>query len=270
MSMEVSLQETEEREPELELRYEYTKPVELFDLGASFTAFARQFENYSYVRGYDIVEGNVTLCVTSVESGSILVRVKELWEQASLVADAADTFAGFVGNLEHIINFFRTQKSKPAALEITDADARNISRIVEPVAKDGGAVLNVTVVGNTGPVTVNTLVVTHEQANAIQNNARRFLGAEVPISGPFERELLYLDQMRGDLASKVGDRGVIEKFSPRPVKLLFMSPDVKDAILGKPENPFRMAYVVDGQVSTVKGKPALYKISAVHEAMEKP
>jgi hypothetical protein len=76
--------------------------------------------------------------------------------------------------------------------------------------------------------------------------------------------------MRGDLNSKVGDRGVTEKFSPKPVKLHFMTPEVKACILDKPENPFKMAYVVDGQVSTVEGKPALYKIAAVHETLERP
>ena len=61
----------------------------------------------------------------------------------------------------------------------------------------------------------------------------------------------------------------IEKFSNRPVKLLFLTPEAKAAILDKPENPFKWAYVIDGEVSTVEGEPALYKIAAVHEAIER-
>jgi hypothetical protein len=57
--------------------------------------------------------------------------------------------------------------------------------------------------------------------------------------------------------------GVIEKFSPDPVKLYFMSEEVKAAILEKPENPFLMDYIVDGIVSTARGDPALYKITKV-------
>lgn len=53
------------------------------------------------------------------------------------------------------------------------------------------------------------------------------------------------------------------------VKLLFLTPEAKAAILDKPENPFQWAYVIDGEVSTVEGEPALYKIAAVHEAIER-
>jgi hypothetical protein len=49
-----------------------------------------------------------------------------------------------------------------------------------------------------------------------------------------------------------------------------MNPQVKASIVDTSDNPFKMAYIVDGEVSTVKGEPALYKIFCVHEAIEKP
>jgi hypothetical protein len=149
-------------------------------------------------------------------------------------------------------------------------DAERISTILEPIAKDSGSTLHITVTGNTAPVTVNAVIVTSEKANAVQNGARRFLGPSIPAQGQFEREVMYLQQIRGDPKSKVGDRGVIEKFSTKPVKLHFMTPEAKAIILENPENPFKMAYVVDGQLSTVEGKPALYKVTAVHDAFERP
>jgi hypothetical protein len=158
----------------------------------------------------------------------------------------------------------------PPKAIVTRGDAERISTILEPVAKDSGSTLSIAVTGNTAPVTVNAIIVNSEKANAVQNAARRFLGPSVPTQGQFEREVMYLQQIRGDLKSKVGDRGVIEKFSPKPVKLHFMTPEVKASILDKPENPFKMAYVVDGQVSTAEGKPALYKVAAVHDAFERP
>jgi hypothetical protein len=53
--------------------------------------------------------------------------------------------------------------------------------------------------------------------------------------------------------STEGDRGIIEKFTTRAVKLHFMSDEVKDAIIGKQENPFQLSYIVDGIVSTARG-----------------
>jgi len=84
-----------------------------------------------------------------------------------------------------------------------------------------------------------------------------------------EGELLQLHQMRGDIKAKTGDRGIIEKFSSKLVKLHFMTPEVKAAIVDQQDNPFRMAYVVDGEVGTIGGEPSLYKIQEVHDAIEK-
>jgi hypothetical protein len=62
---------------------------------------------------------------------------------------------------------------------------------------------------------------------------------------------------------------MIERFYSKPVKLQFSTPEVKSEILDKPDNPFKMAYEVDGQVTTVEGKPTLYRITAVHDAHER-
>jgi hypothetical protein len=70
---------------------------------------------------------------------------------------------------------------------------------------------------------------------------------------------MYLQQIRGGLKSKVGDGGVIEQFSAKPVKLHFMMPEVKASIPDNPENPFKLAYVVDDQVNTVEGNQRCVK-----------
>ncbi len=195
---------------------------------------------------------------------------KELLDQASFLVDHLDVLAGFLANVSDLIQFFTVQEArKGSEVTITRTEAQQLSKIVEPIAKDGGAQIIFEIRGNTAPVTVNNIIVTSERANAIQNNVRRFLGPAIPENGHFEREVLYLQQMRGDSKTSIGDRGVIEKFSPKPVKLYFMTPKVKAAILDQPENPFKMSYVVDGQVSTVKGEPALYKVTEVHDALER-
>jgi hypothetical protein len=113
------------------------------------------------------------------------------------------------------------------------------------------------------------IVINSEQANAVQNGVRRFIGPQPKIQGTFEREVLYLHQVRDDPKSKAGDRGIIERFSPKPVKLHIMTAEAKAAILDEPY-PFKKAYVVDGQVSTVEGDPALYKIYIVHDVLDRP
>ena len=69
-----------------------------------------------------------------------------------------------------------------------------------------------------------------------------------------------------EVEDQLGDRGVVERFSKKPVKLLFMTPEAKAAVLDRPY-PFKAAHVVDVQVSTVKGEPVLYKVTHVHETL---
>lgn len=183
-------------------------------------------------------------------------------------------FAGFLTNLQEIIDFLllnQTTPKKESGSVVNPDSVDRISTMVEPVAKDGGSSLtiNVNVIGNTAPVNIQPIIVNSERANALQNSARRYLGPQLPTSGAFKGELLRLHQMKGDVTAKTGDRGIIEKFSKKPVKLHFMSPAAKAAILEQQDNPFKMAYVVDGEVGTLDGVPSLYKIFEVHDAIEK-
>jgi hypothetical protein len=248
-----------------QVKYETDRPVELADLGESFRALGKQYEDYVHRHGFDQTPGNARLYVSELRTGSILLILKNMLEQGSMVIKDFDVLAGFITNLSELIEYFRKPKPTPPA-EITREDASRLSRIVEPAAKDGGSNISFTFIGNTAPIHVTNITVNSESANAIQNNVRRFLGPAVPDPGSFQSEVLYLHQMRGDPMSKVGDRGVIEKFSNKPVKLHFMTPESKAAILDTPF-PFKVAHVIDGQVSTVKGEPALYKVTNVHETL---
>lgn len=254
---------------ELTVRLDTGRAVEVSDLGRSLQALGKQYEEFVVAHGYDHAPGNAQLFVTHLETGSIIVTLQTMLDQASFMLKHLEVLGGFVTNLNDIMNYFLQQDTAPKPDKLTKADAERVMSILEPVAKDSGSQLNIVVTGNTGPVTINSVVINSEKANAVQNGARRFLGPAIPIKGHFEREVLYLQQIRADVKSTVGDRGVIEKFSNKPVKLLFLTPEAKAAILDKPENPFQWAYVIDGEVSTVEGEPALYKIAAVHEAIER-
>jgi hypothetical protein len=256
---------------ELRVVLDNSRPVDVTDLGRSLEALGREYEEFVVGR-FEPPPVNARLYVSHVESGTIIVTLETLLDQASFLLKHVDVFAGFITNIQDIINLLLHLDKAPKPDTITNASVERISTIVEPVAKDSGSnlTINVTVSGAHAPVVVQPIIVNSEKANAVQNGARRYLGVSLPASGNFKNELMHLHQMRGDPKAKTGDRGIIEKFSTKPVKLHFMSPSVKASILDQPENPFKMAYVVDGEVSTVNGEPGLYKIYEVHDAIEKP
>lgn len=246
----------------LRVEFKNTQPVELSDLAGSLTALGESYEDYAVAREKGPPSG-VRLYIQELRSGSIIADLVQLMDQASLIVEHFDIYAGFVTNFDDSIRFFLNLPSKDS--KPSRREAQQVSQIFDPVAKDGGSQLFLTVHGG--------VHVHHEynsqQANAVQNGVRRFLGATYPVSGPFRDELLYLHQVRADLKTHAGDRGVIESFSGRPVKLIFASEEAKKAVLDRPF-PFNEAFIVDGEVLTVEGKPALYKIYSVKDVFDRP
>jgi hypothetical protein len=238
---------------ELTVRFENRRPVDTTDLGRMLLALGTEYEEFVIAR-FEGPPVNARLYVSHVETGSIILVLHSLLDQASFILEHIEIFAGFITNLHEIIDFLlqspTTRDATPKVPEaVSPASVERISTIVEPVAKDGGSnlTINVTVSGNQAPVHIQPVIISSERANALQNSARRFLSPALPSSGGFKGELLRLHQMRGDIKAKTGDRGIIEKFSPRPVKLHFMTPEVKAAIVDQQDNPFKMAYIVDGR-----------------------
>jgi hypothetical protein len=163
---------------ELTLVFDNQRPVDVTDLGRSLQALGREYEEFVVGR-FEPPPVNSRLYVAHVESGSIILTLQALLDQASFMVKHIEVFAGFIANLQEIIDFLLTQQGKakaPAA--ISHSSVERISTIVEPVAKDGGSNLTITlnVSGNTAPVLVQPIIINSERANALQNSARRYLG----------------------------------------------------------------------------------------------
>jgi hypothetical protein len=179
----------------------------------------------------------------------------------------AEVFAAFMANFNEVVQFFLTMSGiRSESPHVSREIAERTSQILEPVAKDHGSQLILQLNGHVEHLTLNY---TSREAAAVQNNVRRFLGPSLAQSGPFTKEVLTLYQARAD-TSRRGDRGIIERFSTKPVRLEFMNDEAKQKVLDRDDNPFRLMFIVDGVVSTVDGKPALYKIYTVHDAIERP
>lgn len=274
--------DTEAARPEglLTFKFHNKVPVALDDLSVSLSALAQLYEDYLAASGKAEPEEGVRLYVHDLQTGSIIAVLQAIADQGHLLFgehgvvpalksafDQADTLAGFLGSLNDVVQFFL---GKPVvAKEPTKKEADQIIKIFEPVAKDAGSQLNVQFTG-----TVNFQPIHYhynsQEANAVQNSARRFLGPTLPTNQMLCDETLVLHQVRGDPKSKSGDKGIIESISRMPVRLLFSSDEIKKDILESPDNPFQRVFLVDVEIKTADGKPALYKVRALKDSFEKP
>ncbi|MGA8551114.1 MAG: hypothetical protein WB678_12860 [Stellaceae bacterium] len=268
----------------LTFKFDNKAPVALDDLTVSLNALAQSYQDYLAASGQTLPEEGIKLYIHDLHTGSIIAVLQAIADQGhflfgenGLVPTAqhflehfkhADTLAGFLGSINDVVQFFLGNSKNKA--EPTRKQADQIIKIFEPVAKDSGSALNMQF---NGPAHIGEIHFHYnsQQANAVQNSARRYLGPTVPTNQILHDELLTLHQVRGDAKSRAGDRGIIESISPSPVKLQFTSEAIKKGILEAPENPFQRVFIVDVEIKTVEGgKPALYKVLALKETFDKP
>lgn len=248
----------------LRIEIQNGKPVELADFTVSMAAFADAFKDYATATSGDPLPDNLRLYVKTMSEGSIIAEMIALTEQAQFIFKNAEVLAGFVANLNEVTSFFlgRPARSKENAAPSVKM-AKQIAAIVEPIAKDNAAQMNVSIAGDVH------LHLDHLQANAVQNAVARFVGPRLPSNQFASDQLLILEQVKNSATAKSGDRGVIEQISSRPVRLQFSSEQVKRQILELTNNPFQQIFQVNVEVRSVEGKPAMYRIIEVLDVFPK-
>jgi len=250
----------------LQVELKNSRPIELVDLTASFTALAESFRDYSNATVGDPKQDNLRLYVQEIKSGSVIATLVALAEQTQFIAENAEVFAGFIANCNDLANYF-LGKPKPGQPEPTVREAKQIAQIVEPVAKDSGAQLNITAMDG-GVVNVhNHFHVAPVEANAIQNGVARFLGPQLPSSQFMSDQLMVLEQVKNNATAKSGDRGIIEALSSKAVKLQFASEEVKRKVLDLHENPLQCVFQVNVEVRSAGGRVAQYRILEVTDVI---
>lgn len=247
----------------VEIRNE--RPVDVVDLATSLSALGRSFQEYMS-EAVGEPAGNISLGVERIESGSIVATLVPTVEQMTWLWEHRGDVAGFVTHIKDIAEYLLGSAPVAKAL-IGKKEIERTAQIVEPVAKDNGAQFNISARDNSR-VIVN-YIINSRDANALQNAARRITGEHVAKAEEFERGvLMVLEQVKNNPNARTGDRGIIEKISPKAVRLRFAGADVKNAILDLAGiNPLRCAYLVDVRVHYAGGEPKLYEVLSVEEVL---
>ncbi len=242
------------------------QPVELLDLTASLMAIGEQFKKFVRQHGSDVAEDDIRLYIKEVRSGSIIAELVSIAQQYGMIGPDVGWVVQYAEYLSEAYSYFKGEAvAQEPSFDKQDHD--RLSQIVDPVAKDSGAQLNI--VANSGVINVN-LTLGSTEANAIQNRIRRAQD-RLPdrMTGVHPDQVLYWYQVRDDSADKPGDRAVIPRIYSKPVKVQFASEAVKTATIDRPENPFRLLYIVDVDITEIDGKPVLYKVLEVKDTMER-
>lgn len=242
------------------------RPVELADYTLSMLCVAKEFSRFVSESDGEADGSDIKLYIGQIREGSIITELhanapviipllldqgKALFEYASFLKKAYEFFLG-------------KEKTPPQVLEKKTLE--NLSQIIEPVCKDNGSQFNIsTTINNYAPITIQ---MSSLEANAAQNQIKTYLGGlKETVTGSHDKVVMRLFQARNDQSSH-GDRAIIESIYRGSVRISFADDAMKMLVLHPSSgNPFDHVYVVNVIVETVLGKPALYKITHVHESM---
>lgn len=246
-----------QKSAELIVHIQNTEPIEVLDFTQSMASLALEYNHHSK-------SDDFKLYIKEVKSGSIIATLVAIAPSLLPFAEHANAMIEFAGHLKNAFGRLKGEQT-PAVLDMPSLN--NLTRLVEPIAKDRGATLNIHTINIYGNVE-NSLNVTSLDANAIQNNAKREMeNLKEPISAYQHQVVLYFSQARGD--NKKGDTGIIELISKKEVKVAFDNQALKSRmIIDAEHNIFDRAYIVDVKVQTVNDKPVLYTITEFYESIE--
>lgn len=239
------------------------RPVELLDYAQSMAAVGLEYKRFLGNGENAATPEDVKLYVKAVRTGSIVTELVAIAPLAIPFLEHADTVFEYAKHLKTLLEWLGGKSDKkPAAIEKTTL--QNISEIVEPVAKDQGSQMNIAAVNVAGNLNIN-MSLSSIEANAVQNAVRRAIEElREPVTGTKRQVLMYWAQARNTPESKSGDKARIESIYKGDVKVIFDDERLKAKMLLESAFPFSMAYIVDVDVETIDGRPALYKVLAIH------
>lgn len=243
------------------------QPIELLDLTKSFVSIANQFTSYIGKDG-QVENREAKLYVQEIKTGSVILALIEFARQGAIpFMENVNTIVGFTSYLKSTYEFFLGKQKTPPT-NFTYNDYKDLSQILNPVAKDNASQINVTnTVNNNYNFTLNST-----EANAVQNIIERTTKElkEPDISkDEHTKVLLTLYQSRTDIKAKTGNKGIIEDINSKAMPIIFDTENINEQMLHQDFNPNEKIFVVDVRLQHVGGKLAAYKITNLHEVIDK-
>nr|DAR32362.1 MAG TPA: hypothetical protein [Caudoviricetes sp.] len=240
------------------------KPVELLSLTRSMLSVTSQFDKFNIEKGQN---SEAKLYVKEVRKGSIIIELFDISLLSGVIpfVENINVVAEFAGHLKNVFDYYKgdevsKEENKPI---LSISDCEDFSNMINPVALDGGAVLNIQVSGNQ-KCNVNINIPSME-ANAIQNGLKREkeMLKQKELKGVEHKQILTLYQA---VDKKKGNKGIIESLNKKPLGLIFENDDDREKILSNPiQNPLKYAFIVDVRVEEINNTPSAYRILKYYE-----
>jgi hypothetical protein len=241
------------------------EPLELMELTKSLIALSNQYNNHSTVNGFSESERNAKLYVKKIETGSVLMDLVE-YGSASVFpfVENTNTIVGFAKFLRSSVSFFL--KGKGEKPDLTIQDCKDLSQIINPIAKENSSQLNLNVTNN--GVVKNYISLGSSDCNALQNVLYKEIKEkqELKNGDTFENALMIFSQTKNKISGKGGNKVIIDDvIEGKAINLIIPDRKMKKQIIKGNDNPNNFSFQVDVKVKTVNGKISAYEVLKFHD-----
>lgn len=255
-------------ETALLIKITHSKPIEVKDFVATMSAVGSLFDDFCRTNGDSSESRRAKLYVEKIEHGSIEIFLTEAVTALALpFLENMNIIMEFAGHLKDVLQYYAKGKGEKPSVSIKQFD--NLRDVFAITAGDvhGNLDIGAVRIGTTAPAFKNCTF-NFNESNTAQNQITRDKKeneTQEDTERVHERQLMTIFQMRGYTRKDTGNKAKIDALFPRPLPLLFDSDELKRSILGHEENPTQQAYQVDVVLQTINGKPAAYKVVALHD-----
>lgn len=259
--------------PKMTFVLEHEGPIPLAEFTHALQRLASRYTREAKASGSD---DEPRLYIAEIRKGSVVVDFVTAHPYALPAAVLATTVSiatgynalhDFAKNLGELFDHFTGKRQKPV---ISKADCDDMRALAAPVIQTLNAQISVSI----NAESLHPLfVLTEPEARIADNRAaseRKLL--EQKDEDSLEAVLFVWDQVRNAPAIEEGrspDRGIISSVDSRPRQVSFAGDEIKQAMTRQDFNPFEKAFVVDAKVLIGPNGPAAYRITALHDVLER-
>lgn len=263
-----------EREQEADVllvHIEHSRPIEINEFTQSLNAIGNLFSIFAQNKGESKELAQAKLYVEKIEQGSIDIFLRET-VTAGLIPffENMNIILSFSEYIRDVYRYFtKGEGDKP---DLSIPEAKNFKDMLNVTAKDNQGVISIGAINKTEKGNVyNNCTINFFDGNSAQNQLGQYIDElkEVkPSDNIYYRQLMKIYQMRSDMSTNIGNKAVIDSISNKKLSVVFETDELKEEILNSDYNPAKKAFLVDVVILTVDGRPAAYKVMALHDVID--
>lgn len=246
---------------------DYKKPISVSEYTNALNAISNEYENFLHVK-YGSEKPEAELYIKEIKKGSIITT---LVEHSNLLIP-------FLGDVNTVFEFgdflknsfdYLLSGNKSEEKHLLDAkNLTNFQKVIEPGTHSNNNI-SINIVGDNNQIILKPLTANEMDSRIIRERIKEEKkDLNIKEKKIFQKQALVLDQIKRDLNSTKGNKGLIKEINDKSLNIVWENDDEKNKMLSCDDNPLKMIFIIDVEIVEANSITMLYKVIKLHEIIE--